>query len=165
MNFLKKNQEHRKNNLNNLSKKVILSAAIIAGMVFTSCKNENKKETETINSTEVAKETAMTDLSFGVRGNCGMCKKTIEKAANSVKGVKNATWDVENKKIDVSFDDTKTDVMGIHKAIAASGYDTEKLSGNKDAYDNLAGCCQYDHEMVMNLQSDDTKEDHSENDQ
>ena len=79
MNFLKKNQEHRKNNLNNLSKKVILSAAIIAGMVFTSCKNENKKETETINATEVTKETAMTDLSFGVRGNCGMCKKTIEK--------------------------------------------------------------------------------------
>ena len=75
MNFSKKNHEHKKNNLNNLSKKVILGSAIIAGMMFTSCKNESKKETETINTTEVATEMAMTDLSFGVRGNCGMCKK------------------------------------------------------------------------------------------
>ncbi len=56
----------------------------------------------------------------------------------------------------VSFDDTKSDAMAIHKAIAASGYDTEKLSGNEEAYHNLAGCCQYDHEMAMNPLSDDT---------
>ena len=29
---------------------------------------------------------------FGVRGNCNMCKKTIKKAANSVKGVSKANW-------------------------------------------------------------------------
>ena len=161
MNFSNKNHKHKENNLNNMSKKVILSAVIITGLMFTSCKNESKKETETINTTEVATEMAMTDLSFGVRGNCGMCKKTIEKAANSVEGVKNATWDVDKKKIDVSFDDTKTDVMSIHKAIAASGYDTEKVSGNEEAYTNLAGCCQYDHEMTMNLHSDAAAEDHS----
>ena len=37
----------------------------------------------------------MTDLSFGVRGNCGMCKSTIEKAANRVDGVASANWDVD----------------------------------------------------------------------
>lgn len=162
MNFTKKNKQLRKNNLNNMSKKVILSAVIITGLMFTSCKNEDKKETESINKTEVAKEIAMTDLSFGVRGNCGMCKKTIEKAANSVEGVANATWDVDFKKIDVSFDDSKTDEMSIHNAIAASGYDTEKVSGNEEAYHNLAGCCQYDHEMTMNRKSDAPAEDHSE---
>ena len=132
---------------------VILSIAVIAAMGLTSCKNEAKQETETA---EVSKEMAMTDISFGVRGNCGMCKNTIEKAVNGVEGVSNATWDVDKKKIDVSFDDTKTDAMSIHKAIAASGYDTEKVAGSEEAYKGLPGCCQYDHEMMMN-QSGDTK--------
>src|SRR5690606_41105676 len=101
------------------------------------------------------------DLSFGVRGNCGMCKKTIEKAANSVDGVASAIWDVDKKKIDVSFDDTKTDAMTIHKAIAASGYDTEKMAGHEDAYKNLPGCCQYDHDMMMNQSGDLKSDDHS----
>jgi copper chaperone CopZ len=79
-----------------------------------------------------------------------MCKKTIETAANAVEGVSSATWNVDEKYIDVSFDDTKTDAMSIHQAIAASGYDTEKVSGSEEAYKNLPGCCQYDHEMAMN---------------
>ncbi len=146
-----------------MSKKVILSVAVIVAMGLTSCKNETKKVEETT-TTEVSKEIAMTDLSFGVRGNCGMCKTTIEKAANSVEGVASANWDVDKKKIDVSFDDTKTDVMAIHNAIAASGYDTEKVAGNEEAYKNLPGCCQYDHEMMMN-QSGEMKSDvHSNHD-
>lgn len=130
-------------------KKVILSVAVIVAMGLTSCKNETKKVEETT-TTEVSNEIAMTDLSFGVRGNCGMCKNTIEKAANAVEGVASANWDVDKKKIDVSFDATKTDAMTIHRAIAASGYDTEKVAGNEEAYKNLPGCCQYDHEMTMN---------------
>ena len=54
-------------------KKVILSAVIIAATVFVSCKNEGKKETNT-NKTEVSKEVATIEISFGVRGNCGMCQ-------------------------------------------------------------------------------------------
>ncbi|MEP3838790.1 MAG: cation transporter [Algibacter sp.] len=131
-------------------KNVILSVAVIMAIGLTSCKNDTKQvATET--KTEVSKNIAMTDVSFGVRGNCGMCKKTIEKAANAIEGVASANWDVNKKKIDVSFDDTKTDVMAIHKAIGASGYDTEKVSGNVEAYKDLAGCCQYDHDMKMNL--------------
>ncbi|MBT8304102.1 MAG: cation transporter [Bacteroidia bacterium] len=130
-------------------KKVILSLTVIVALGLTSCKNETKKETETT-TTEVSKNMAMTELSFGVRGNCGMCKSTIEKAANGVEGVESANWDVDKKKIDVSFDDTKTNAMAIHEAIAASGYDTEKMAGNEDSYKNLPGCCQYDHEMAMN---------------
>ncbi|AUC81468.1 heavy-metal-associated domain-containing protein [Lacinutrix sp. Bg11-31] len=129
-------------------KKVILSVAVIMAIGLTSCKNKTKKENET--TTEVSKEMAMTDISFGVRGNCGMCKNTIEKAVNKVDGVAKATWDVDKKKMDVSFYDTKTDAMAIHNAIAASGYDTEKVTGNLDAYDGLPGCCKYDHEMKMN---------------
>ncbi len=147
MNFSKKNNENK--NVKHMSKKVILSIAVIAAVGLSSCKNEVKQEKE--NTTiEVSKEMAMTDLSFGVRGNCGMCKTTIEKAANGIEGVANATWDVDKKKIDVSFDDTKTDAVAIHSAIAASGYDTENVSGDLEAYKGLPGCCQYDHDMAMN---------------
>lgn len=130
-------------------KKVILSIAVIAAMGLISCKNETKQEKLTITN-EVSKDIAMTELSFGVRGNCGMCKKTIEKAVNNVEGVESANWDVDKKKIDVSFDDTKTDADAIHKVIAASGYDTEKVASSEEAYSNLPDCCQYDHEMMMN---------------
>ena len=130
-------------------KKVILSLVFLIAISFTSCTSKAKKETTT--TTEVVKEMAMTDISFGVRGNCGMCKTTIEKAANSLEGVATATWDVDLKKIAVSFNDAKTDALSIHNAIAASGYDTETVLGNLEAYNSLPGCCQYDHEMAMNL--------------
>ena len=131
-------------------KKVILSIAVIAGLAFTSCKNEAKKEIKTT-TTEISAAVVKTNLTFGVRGNCGMCKMTIEKAANSVEGVASAIWDVDQKKIAVSFDESKIDAMAIHTAIAASGYDTEKVAGSEAAYKDLPGCCKYDHEMVMNV--------------
>ena len=131
-------------------KKVILSLAVIAAIGLTSCKNGVKKEKESTKMATVSNEMQMTQLSFGVRGNCGMCKNTIEKAVNSLEGISNVKWDVEKKKIDVSFDETKTNEMAIHNAIAASGYDTEKVAGNEEAYKGLPGCCQYDHEMAMN---------------
>lgn len=141
-------------------KKVILSIVLVVALGLASCKNETKQEKEI--TTEVYSDMAMANISFGVRGNCGMCKNTIEEAANKVEGVANATWDVDKKKIDVSFDNTKTDAMAIHKAIAASGYDTEKLVGSDDAYKGLPGCCQYDHEMAMN-QSGEVKADNHSN--
>ncbi len=94
--------------------------------------------------------TTSVNTSFGVRGNCELCKATIEKAANSIEGVIHANWDVDKKKIDVSFDDKATNIMAIHNAIANSGYDTEKANGNEKAYKGLPSCCQYDHEMEMN---------------
>jgi len=101
-----------------------------------------------------------TEAIFGVRGNCGMCKSTIEKAASGIAGVSSAIWDKENKKIDVSFDASKTSLDKIHNAIAASGYDTDKVKADGKAYNNLAGCCQYDKEMKMNI-STKKKDDHS----
>jgi copper chaperone CopZ len=130
-------------------KKVILCLAVLAAMGLTSCKNETKTEAGD-DTAQVSNEIAMADISFGVRGNCGMCKKTIEKAAYGVDGVTSANWDVEKKKIDVSFDANKTGAMTIHKTIAASGYDTEIVAGDSEAYDGLPGCCKYDHEMKMN---------------
>lgn len=132
-------------------KKVILSLAILFAMGFTSCKTDNKPKEET---TEISKEIATNKISFGVRGNCGMCKSTIEKAVKEVEGISEANWNKDKKMIDVSFDASKTDEMAIHRAIAASGYDTDKMSGNEEAYQNLPSCCKYDHEMEMNIDMD-----------
>lgn len=130
-------------------KKSILALAVIAALGFTSC-NETTKEKETTAENVAFKAgEGMATATFGVRGNCGMCKATIEKAANAVSGVEKADWNVDNKVIKVAYDESKTDVMAIKKAIAASGYDTEGINGSEEAYKNLPGCCQYDHSMKM----------------
>jgi copper chaperone CopZ len=84
-----------------------------------------------------------TKTTFTVSGNCDMCKATIEKAAKSVAGVSTAVWDKESKKLNVSYDTTKTKVDDIHKAIAKSGYDTDKQKATDEAYNSLHTCCKY----------------------
>jgi len=81
---------------------------------------------------------------FKVKGNCGMCEKRIEKAANAVKGVQNADWDKESKMIEVKFDDAKTSTDNIEKAIAKVGHDTPHHKAKDEVYEELPGCCKYD---------------------
>ncbi len=79
-----------------------------------------------------------------VRGNCGMCETTIEKAALSIEGVAEAEWELEQELLKVKFDPSVTDTKHIEKAIAASGYDTRHEIAPLDIYENLPACCQYD---------------------
>ena len=88
------------------------------------------------------------DISFGVRGNCGMCKTTIEKAALSVDGVEEASWSITSKILDVKTA-SNLDSIKIHEAVANSGYDTELVLAVDENYNNLPGCCQYNREMVI----------------
>ena len=129
-------------------KNIILSFIFLLAISLTSCSYKSKNQTST--TSEVSKEITPKEISFGVRGNCGMCKTTIEKAATNLDGVSSASWNVDQKTIVVSYDSSSMNEMSIHDAIAASGYDTEKVLGNLDAYNSLPGCCQYDHEMEMN---------------
>ena len=129
-------------------KNTILSLIFLMAISFTSCSKKSNNQTST--TSEISKEISSQETSFGVRGNCGMCKTTIENAANSLDGVSLASWNIDQKTLVVSYDSSAVDEMSIHDAIAASGYDTEKVLGNLDAYNSLPGCCQYDHEMEMN---------------
>lgn len=132
-------------------KKVIFSVFVIASLAVISCKGEGKEESKTkapVTKTTQGKELSMAN--FGVRGNCGMCKTTIEKAAKSVEGVAEATWDVKKKSIAVSYDEHKINEKEIHRAIAAAGYDTDHANGDKEAYKNLPKCCQFDGDQQMN---------------
>ena len=63
--------------------------------------------------------------SIEVLGNCGMCKKRIEKAAFSVEGVKYASWDNSSGQLRLIYNGLKTDINTIEKQIAAKGHDTE----------------------------------------
>jgi copper chaperone CopZ len=79
---------------------------------------------------------------FIVKGNCEDCKKRIENAAD-IKGVKISNWDAEKKIFSVTYDDKKTSLEIIQKAIASKGYDAGELKGNDAAYKKLPKCCQY----------------------
>ena len=79
-----------------------------------------------------------------VKGNCGMCESRIEKAVKAVDGVSKADWDKETKKLEVTFDDSKTNLDKIEVAVAAVGHDTPHHKAKTEVYDKLPGCCKYD---------------------
>ena len=116
-------------------------------ILIISC--DNNKKTETIT---VKHQTSITnpEISFGVRGNCGMCKTTIQKAALSVDGVEEASWDIKTKVLDIRTNSNLDSItIKIHNAVAKSGYDTELVLANSEDYNNLPGCCQYNREMEI----------------
>ena len=120
---------------------------LITTILIIGC--DNNKKTETIT---VKHQTSITnpEISFGVRGNCGMCKTTIQKAALSVDGVEEASWDMQTKVLDIKTTSNLDSItIKIHNAVAKSGYDTELVSANSEDYNNLPGCCQYNREMEI----------------
>ncbi len=92
---------------------------------------------------------------FKVYGNCGMCEKRIEKAAKSVDGVSTADWDKKTKMMEVTLDDSKTDVHKVHMAIAKAGHDTKMHKAKNEVYNELPGCCQYDRAAEEKAESHD----------
>lgn len=84
-----------------------------------------------------------TTETIAVAGNCGMCKKKIEKAAK-IPGVESAVWDKKTKELALVFDASKTSSEKVQTSIANAGYDTEKVKAPDAAYKKLDDCCQYD---------------------
>lgn len=81
-----------------------------------------------------------------INGNCGMCKKTIEKAGNKKKQSE-VDWDSETKTALVTFNEKKTTLDEVLERIANAGYDNEKYQAPDDVYNKLHGCCQYDRKL------------------
>ena len=127
-------------------------------LTIVSCMNNKQPEVKVVEvSTTKTAEIIKSDLTFGVRGNCGMCKSTIESATMSIEGVDTATWSTESKmlSIDVSTEINDQFINDIHNAIAKSGYDTELSTAIDEDYDKLPMCCKYNREMV--IASNDTE--------
>ncbi len=95
-------------------------------------------------SSKASKEEAVASYSFTVSGNCGMCKKRIEKAAKGVAGVIDANWDKETKVVDIQVSEDSTTRDMVSEAIAGVGHDTEFHKAEVSIYNDLPGCCQYD---------------------
>ena len=89
-----------------------------------------------------------TKLSFEVSGNCEMCKKRIEKAAFSVKGVKMANWDIPSNIISLIHDPSKAPDIIIQKAISTVGHDTPLVKADDAVYDKLPMCCLYERDKL-----------------
>lgn len=98
-------------------------------------------------------------VTFNVLGNCAMCKKTIETAANK-KGIVISDWNVDSKILSLTYNSKKTTTDEILKRVAYNGYDNEKFLAPQNAYNKLPDCCKYErkktvetkiaqHEMVM----------------
>ncbi len=104
---------------------ILLAFAII---LFTSCDAQiNHAKTETVM----------------VYGNCGMCKKTIEKAGN-IEGIVKVDWSKDTKMATISYDSTAIAVNEILIRIANAGYDSDAFRAPDEVYNNLHGCCQYE---------------------
>jgi copper chaperone CopZ len=80
-----------------------------------------------------------------ISGNCGMCKKTIEKAGN-LKNIALVEWNKETNMATLTYDEAKTNKDEILKRVATAGYDSEFFKAKDEDYNNLHGCCQYDRE-------------------
>jgi mercuric ion binding protein len=78
-----------------------------------------------------------------VNGVCDMCKKRIEKAAYSVKGVKSATWHADHQDLHLIIDETKCTVLDVEKAIANVGHDTKDIKATEEQYAKIHDCCKY----------------------
>ena len=118
-------------------KKLSLLSMVLLGLFFsaTSIAQTVKKET------------------IKVWGNCGSCKKKIEKAAKSA-GASSASWDSESHELAVSYAEEKSSSAKIQEAIAKVGYDTQDFTADDKVYDELPGCCQYDRKPKVTVMSE-----------
>jgi mercuric ion binding protein len=116
-----------------------IAFSIVLGLA--SCESKNETATEVASKTET--HNGETTSTFKVWGNCEMCKETIEGSLKA-DGIIKADWNVDSKIMTVVYEESKISLDQIQKKIAAVGYDNEKYKGDDKAYNELAGCCQYD---------------------
>mgnify|MGYP005722741083 CR=1 FL=1 len=87
--------------------KTVITALIASGLTILLLWIINDKpfsEENTAPNPEKIVELMGNQTSFGVKGNCGMCKKTIETAALSLDGVLSAQWSGQTKQISLVYD-------------------------------------------------------------
>ncbi len=114
---------------------IALFAITIACISTTSANAQSNKSERTI---------GIKTRTIQVNGECGMCKKKIEKAAYSVDGIQFAKWDEDTKTLTIKYSVFNKDAAEkVQKKIASVGYDTEKFKAGDEAYKALPDCCRY----------------------
>lgn len=72
---------------------------------------------------------------------CEMCQYAIEKEMAYEKGVKNATLDLDSKKLLVYYNPKKTNPETIRTRVTLTGYHADSLRRDPEAYAKLPACC------------------------
>lgn len=127
--------------------KKILQFLFFITLLITSAACGNKStttEAESANdSVKASSSPVMATSQFKVWGNCEQCKETIESSVK-VEGIAKADWNVDSKRMTVTYDESKITLDQIQKKIAAVGYDNEVYKGDDKAYAELPDCCKYE---------------------
>ncbi|MFB9862335.1 MerP protein [Rufibacter immobilis] len=84
------------------------------------------------------------EVKFKTSAVCGMCKATLEKGLAYEKGVEKATLDEDSKILTVQYNNQKTSVEKLKKAVNDLGYDADDSKATPRAYDRLDACCKKD---------------------
>lgn len=106
-----------------------LFIAVLAIVTFTHCGTKKPQKVKS-------------QITFAVGGNCDMCKKRIENALD-IKGIYQAIYDLNNKKIFIVYNSAQFKEIQIHNIIASVGHDTEQVKADDLVYNNLPDCCKY----------------------
>lgn len=91
-----------------------------------------------------------------IYGNCSICKKTIESAAN-VKDIVQVEWNKDTKMAFLTYDEKKTNQDEILKRIGLAGYDSDKFLAPDNVYAKLETCCQYERTGKVLVKVEDAK--------
>jgi|SRR5688572_6632110 len=94
---------------------------------------------------------------ISVAGECGMCKKKIEKAATAA-GASYAAWNADTKELTVKYNSSSTNTAKIEQAVAAAGYDTKNQKAADETYDKLDDCCKYERTTTNEAKADCCKD-------
>ncbi len=107
----------------------------------------------------IFESTAQSTISISVSGKCGMCQHRIEKAANKVKGVSDAAFDLKTQKLSIT---TTKDFnrKALVDDLLKLGHDADGKQATKASYDKLHECCHYRDEEG---QSDAGTKNHDQN--
>jgi len=91
-----------------------------------------------------AKKNKNAKYTIEVNGHCDLCKKRIENASLSVKGVKWAIWNIETHQLSLILNEEKCSILDVKKAIASVGHDSDEVKSPDETYEKLHACCKYE---------------------
>ncbi|MBR9691589.1 hypothetical protein GOV06_02285 [Candidatus Woesearchaeota archaeon] len=76
----------------------------------------------------------MTTKKFKAKGmHCGSCERLIEKSAENMEGIQSIKADYPTETVEVIFDENKTNLGDIFKAVEEKGYDCSLILENKES--------------------------------
>lgn len=79
---------------------------------------------------------------FWVGGVCDMCKSRIEHTLDT-KGVKNASYNLSNHQLTVTYVPSKISEQKLHGLLHQAGHDTSAGNATDEQYSKVHDCCRY----------------------